>query len=192
MADLDAAVDEAPTPAVVSALVENHRRFLAFVRKRVGNHADAEEILQDAFAKGLTRLGEVRDEERAVAWFYRILRNAIVDHWRARGAAERGREALVREARTEAAPDAETEGEICRCFEPLLPTLKPEYAEMLRKVDLEGRRPIDVAAEQGLTPNATMVKLHRARRALRVRLEQACRTCAAHGCLDCTCRRDLA
>jgi len=185
---MTAPLDE-PSSRMVDALVENQRRFLAFLQKRVGNRTDAEEILQEAFAKGLTRAGEIRDAESAVAWFYRLLRNAVADHWRSRAAAEKGRTALARELSAEVPRDPETEGEICRCFEPLLPTLKPEYAEMLRKVDLEGRRPVDVAAEQGVTPNAAMVKLHRARRALRVRLEQACRTCATHGCLDCTCRR---
>jgi RNA polymerase sigma-70 factor (ECF subfamily) len=174
-------------PAVLAALVDNHRRFLAFLQKRVGTRGDAEDILQEAFARGLARAGEIRDEERAVAWFYRLLRNAVVDHWRTRAARDRGNQALARETIAEAAPDPEVEGEICRCFEALLPTLKPEYAEMLRAVDLGGRRPVEVAADQGLTPNAAMVTLHRARRALRARLEQSCRTCATHGCLDCTC-----
>ena len=35
---------------------------------------------------------------------------------------------------------------------------------------------------------ATMVRLHRARKALRLRLEETCRACADHGCLDCTCK----
>ena len=43
-------------------------------------------------------------------------------------------------------------------------------------------------AEDGITPNLAMVRLHRARRALRLRLEESCRACAAHGCLDCSCR----
>ena len=180
--------DTAPaSPAVTAALVENHRRFLAFVEKRVGSRADAEDILQAAFVKGLARAGAIRDDERAVAWFYRLLRNAIVDHWRERASAERAADTVAREAPA-VEPDAGTEGEICRCFEALLPALKPEYGAMLREVDLKGRRPVEVAAEQGITPNAAMVKLHRARRALRTRLEQACRTCADHGCLDCTCR----
>lgn len=173
-------------PAVVSALVENHRRFLAFLEKRVGSRADAEDILQAAFVKGLAHAGDIRDEERAMAWFYRLLRNAVVDHWRARAAADRALEAAARETPA-ADPDAATTGEICRCFEALLPALKPEYAAILRQVDLKGRRPVEVAAEQGITANTAMVRLHRARRALRTRLEQACRTCAEHGCLDCTC-----
>ena len=155
----------------------------------MGNRADAEEILQDAFVRSLAKAGDIRDEERAVAWFYRILRNAVVDHWRQREGLARQGEALARDptARTPTGPDAEAEGEICRCFEALLPTLKPEYAEILRRVDLQDQRPVDVAADQGISANAAMVKLHRARRALRLRLEQSCRTCATHGCLDCTC-----
>lgn len=180
-----------PSPAVLKSLLDNHRRFLGFLEKRVGNRADAEEILQEAFVRSLARAGDIRDDERAVPWFYRILRNAVVDHWRRRDAAARQGEALAREATREVLPDVEreTQGEICRCFEALLPTLKPEYAEILRRVDLQDERPVDVAAQQGITPNAAMVKLHRARRALRVRLEQSCRTCAAHGCLDCSCGR---
>jgi RNA polymerase sigma-70 factor (ECF subfamily) len=180
-----------PTPAVLESLLDNHRRFLGFLEKRVGNRADAEEILQEAFLRSLAKADDIRDDERAVPWFYRILRNAVVDHWRRRGAAVRRNEALAREATRQVLPDVEreTQGEICRCFEALLPTLKPEYAEILRRVDLQEERPVDVAAQQGITPNAAMVKLHRARRALRVRLEQVCRTCATHGCLDCSCGR---
>jgi RNA polymerase sigma-70 factor (ECF subfamily) len=178
-------------PAVIKILLDNHRRFLGFLGKRVGNRADAEEILQEAFVRGLGRAEDIRDDERAVPWFYRILRNAVVDHWRRRDATARQTEALAREATHEVLPDVEREmeGEICRCFEALLPTLKPEYAEILRRVDLQDERPVDVAADQGITPNAAMAKLHRARRALRVRLEQSCRTCATHGCLDCSCGR---
>ncbi len=61
-------------------LVENHRRFLSFLTPRVGNAADAEEILQAAFVKSAEKSGSILDEESVVAWFYRLLRNAVVDH----------------------------------------------------------------------------------------------------------------
>lgn len=170
----------------MAALLENRARFLSFLRKRVGSAEDAEDILQDALVRGIARSGDVRDEESAVAWFYRILRNAVADHWRARAADERGLQKAAREM-PEAAADPDAWGEVCRCFEPLLATLRPDQEALLRQVDLEGRRPVDVAAAEGVTPNAAMVRLHRARRALRERLEQTCRACAAHGCLDCTC-----
>lgn len=184
-----AEVVPAPSPAVVAALVENHRRFLAFLESRVGNRRDAEEILQAAFVRGLERGGEIRDEEKVVAWFYRVLRNALVDFWRSRGAEQKAEEALARELADEQVPPPELEQQLCGCFEPLLEALRPEYAEILRRVDLAGERPSDFASAAGLTANNAMVRLHRARKSLRERLVASCRTCADHGCLDCSCGR---
>lgn len=175
--------------ASVAALVDNHRRFLAFVERRVGDRAEAEEILQAAFVRGLEHAGEIRAEERAVAWFYRLLRNSIVDHWRRRAAGRRAEEALARELGDAVAPPPEIAAELCHCFEALLPALAPAHEEILRRVDLGGMRPVDFAAEAGISPNNAMVRLHRARKALRVRLVEACGTCAEHGCLDCRCGR---
>jgi RNA polymerase sigma factor (sigma-70 family) len=176
-----------PDAAVVAAWVENHRRFLAFLERRVESRAVAEEILQTAFVRGLEKTGEIRDAERAVAWFYRLLRNAIVDHYRARDSERRGLAALVQEIGDAVEPPPDIESEICRCFAALLPALRPEYAEILRRVDLEGARPADFARANGLTANNAMVRLHRARQALRADLQRSCRTCADHGCLDCSC-----
>ena len=78
-------------------------------------------------------------------------------------------------------------GRARRRFEALLPALRPEYADVLRRVDLAGERPAEVARALGLTANNAMVRLHRARKALRADLQRSCRTCADHGCLDCSC-----
>lgn len=172
---------------VLEALVENHRRFLAFVERRINDRATAEDILQQAFVKGLEHAAEIRDEERVVAWFYRILRNALADHWRGHAAELRALQGFSAEVEETVEPPAEVVAELCLCFEPLLETLKPEYAEILRRVDLGEVRPVDFASEVGITANNAMVRLHRARRALRKQLEQSCRTCATHGCLDCSC-----
>ncbi|MCP3103131.1 RNA polymerase sigma factor [Myxococcus sp. K15C18031901] len=172
--------------AVTRALVENHRQFLSFLERRVGDKAIAEELLQSAFVKSLEKGGAL-EGEGAVAWFYRLLRNALVDHYR-RQAAE-GR-ALAREAQEAQEPieDPELRRTVCACVGALLPTLKPEYAEMVRQVDLESRPVPEVAREAGITPNNAGVRLHRARQALKNQLERSCGACAAHGCLDCTCR----
>ncbi len=173
----------------VATLLADRARFLAFVAKRVGPD-DAEDVLQAALARAVVHAGDVRDDERVVAWFYRILRNAVADHFRAREAARRAHDAL----RAEPWPDPPTpddERTLCRCFEPLLGALPPDQARVLRRVDLEEARPVDVAAEDGVTPNTTMVRLHRGRRALRDRLLESCRACATHGCLDCSCRPAL-
>lgn len=174
------------SPAVVEALVGNHRRFLSFLERRVGSQALAEELLQSAYVRTLEKGGDLQDGESAVAWFYRLLRNALVDHYR-RNAAE-GR-ALEREAReaSEVGPDPELMETVCACIHDLLPALKPEYAEVVRQVDLQGRSIPEVAQESGITANNAGVRLHRARQALKKQLERSCGTCASHGCLDCSC-----
>jgi DNA-directed RNA polymerase specialized sigma24 family protein len=71
----------------------------------------------------------------------------------------------------------------------VLHRLKPEYADIVRAVELDERSIAHVANERGLTTNNATVRLHRARAALRRRLVEVCGACSEHGCLDCTCRR---
>lgn len=177
--------ESSQSPEVVAVLVENHRRFLSFLERRVGSREVAEDILQDAFVRGLTRADQLRDQESIVAWFYRTLRNAIVDHWR-RTAAERKVFDDAEEG-VEPAADPELMNTVCACASALLETLKPEYAEALRRVDLDGV-PVNVFAEEkSVTANNASVRLFRAREALRRQVVRSCGTCAEHGCLDCSC-----
>src|SRR6266849_6813692 len=70
---------------VMALLVENRRAFLSFLENRVGHREVAEDVLQEAFARSLDRV-PLESEESAVAWFYRVLRNAVLDHYRRAGA----------------------------------------------------------------------------------------------------------
>lgn len=175
-------------PDVVRVLVDNHRRFLDFLKRRVGSRETAEDILQDAFVRGLDRAGTVRDEKAIVPWFYQLLRNAVVDHQRRRGAEDR---ALAYTAGTtdesEPGPDEALQNEVCACVSALVKTLKPEYAAAIERVDLEGASVATFAREVGITSNNAAVRLHRAHEALRIQLRRSCGTCATHGCLDCDC-----
>ncbi len=175
---------------VVAVLVENHRKFLAFLERRVGSREVAEDILQDAFVRGLASAAAVRDERSIVAWFYRTLRNALVDHWRKRAAEGRAvQSAALLAEDTVAGVDAELESTVCDCATSLLATLKPEFADALRSVDLSGQSVRAFAEHAGITPNNASVRLFRGRKALLEQLQRSCGTCAEHGCLDCDCSR---
>lgn len=191
MGDQEAASEEttdgsAPLTAdLVAALVANHRDFLTFVQRRVGERARAEEILQDAFVRSLDKLDTVRDS--VVGWFYRVLRNAIIDDQRRRAAASRRLEVLDDEH--EPASDVELRDVVCKCVSELAGTLKPEYASALRRIELDGVAVKDYAAEAGISVSNAGVRVFRAREALRKQVARSCGTCADHGCLDCTCDR---
>ena len=160
--------------------------FTDFVRGRVGDPHLAADVVQDCLLKAVKSARHLRDDESATAWFYRILRHAIIDLYRRRSSSQAALDRL--EMELNAPPDAEEERIACACLESMIPTLKPEYAELIRRLDLAEEAAEAVAAALGLNANNLRVRHHRARQQLRERLEQTCRMCAKHGCLDCTCR----
>ena len=78
--------------------------------------------------------------------------------------------------------------EFCKCMDGLINTLKPEYAAVIREVDLKEHSVAEVAKDLKATANNITVRLHRAHQQLRERLEQTCQLCSKHGCLNCSCR----
>src|SRR5688500_17043732 len=144
---------ESTANPVVLRLQANHRRFLDFLTARVGSRADAEEILQDAFVRSIQKAGDIRDDESSVAWFYRLLRNAVIDYHRRKASGSRTLESYSREA-AEADPglDADLERAVCECVNDLIPDLKPEYADLIRRVDLNGTDVTAAANALGITP----------------------------------------
>ena len=171
----------------LSAMAENRTAFLSFLERRVGHHETAEDLLQESFARSMDRL-PLEPEESVTAWFYRVLRNGVIDHYRRRGASERAL-ASLRNEHEEAPPEPSPDERdaVCRCVARLSETLKPEYAQALRRVDVDGVSVRDFASEAAITPNNAAVRLFRARETLRKRVVRWCGSCAERGCVDCSC-----
>jgi RNA polymerase sigma-70 factor (ECF subfamily) len=167
-------------------LLQQRSKIISYIRARVDDPDLSEDVFQDSLLKVLQHAGDLHDAERLVPWFYRIVNNAIADYYRQKGLAARYQPRLALEAELNAEPDERAA--LCACFQDLLPTLKPEYAALIRRLDLDEAEPKQVAGALGLTRNNLKVRHHRARQALRQRLEETCRMCAEHGCLDCTCQ----
>ena len=67
----------------VRQLVDEHYQSLyRYAYRLSGSAADADDLTQEAFAKALTRLGQLREPDRAKAWLFRILRNAYLHRMR--------------------------------------------------------------------------------------------------------------
>lgn len=175
--------------ALVQHLLIHRDTLLAYVRRKVSSHDLAEDLLQDSLLKALRAAPGLRDKDRLLPWFYAIVDNAITDSYRRGAVASRVFTPFDQSPHDPAAPDAEEEQFLCECFRALLPTLKPDYADLIESLDLRGEEPARAAHRLGLSSDTLKVRRHRARRALRKKLEEACRTCARHGCLDCDCQR---
>lgn len=176
---------------VIQPLVEHEPAFRAFLRRRVNDAALAEDLLQQSFVRAIEHHHALHRNESVVPWFYRILRHAITDYHRSQASDVRKHEAflhkLTASGEDKAAPPDDVKPTICACLDKLLPAIRPNYAELIRRIDLEGESPQAVAQELRITPNNLTVRLHRARQALRAGLEESCGICSKHGCLNCAC-----
>lgn len=175
-------------PTVPNPLLDLRRQFLHFLERRVRDRAVAEDILQSAYARALAASGQLRANESSVAWFYRILRNALIDHYRRRAAESAALDRWARELEKESSLEPQLEETTCACIAGALALLTPAYADLLRNVDLGGISLSAFAKGQGITAGNAAVRAHRARTALRKQLIRCCGTCAEHGCLECKCR----
>lgn len=179
-------VVSAPTADVVATFVANHREFLGFLERRVGSRAIAEEILQEAFVRGMGRV-MADNEQSVIAWFYRTLRNAAVDYHRRHRTANKALDAFAAETADHTEPDAELREAVCQCVGRLAETLKPEYATAIKRIEVDGLSVKDYASEAGISSGNAAVRVFRAREALRAQVKRSCGTCAEHGCLECSC-----
>lgn len=178
----------APRPeAPLLELLEHRAEFLGFLTRRLGDPAAAEDLLQAAFTRALEKNGQIQNAESVLAWFYRMLRNSLVDHYRRDNARSRAHEQFVSEAPV--SYETEIEANLCTCIGGVVQALKPEYRTVLERIDLGSEWIADFAQAEGTSTNNASVRLHRARRAAAKKLTQLCGACADHKCLDCTCKR---
>lgn len=174
-------------PALAAVLADVHNDFLRFLKRSLGNLTDAEEVMQQFYLRVLRKSADLRRQTSARGWLRRVLMSVLSDY---RRSFVRRRRAETDFALKEAAippTEEDIDAFVCMCLHKLLPVLKPEYAEVLRLVDLENVSRTAVADRLKLSSNAATVRLHRARLAMRQALELTCETCPVHGYLDCGC-----
>jgi RNA polymerase sigma-70 factor (ECF subfamily) len=176
------------TAVVAQALKEAHQRCLGYLRRRLGSLEEAHEVMQAFMIRALAQADSLRDPASVRGWLSRLLHTSIADHQR-NAARRRQRETIMSPEffDSSAVTDAELDAAVCACLHPLIATLKPEQAELIRRIDLNEEPHAVVAADLGLSRGHLAVRLHRARQALKQRLVTMCRTCPEHGFLDCNC-----
>lgn len=190
--DTNSVVSAATSDAAVrQELVTTHRELRAFLRRRLGDTGEADEVLQNFAVTALSRSWSLRDVTSVRAWLGRILATTLVDHYRRRATARRVHAPEeVADIDRLAAPDGDIDEAICECLHTLLPTLRPMYAAAIRRLDILGESRDGVATELGVSVNSLTVRLHRARKAMRDRLEAMCLTCPEHGYFSCRCEQE--
>lgn len=166
------------TPALQNrfqALVLPHvDRLMSFAYRRLGNRADAEDVVQDSFVRAWVNFGELRDEACVRPWLYRIVRSVLSDFHDRRGRREilaptmhldDAREDLA--ASEEPGPferlvDSITTGQVYEA----LRMLPESFAVAVELHDIEGFRYHEIAEITGVPLGTVMSRIYRGRKLL--------------------------
>lgn len=158
-------------------------RLKNFIRKRVADEADVEDILQDVFSELLEAYHLMQPIGQVSAWLFRVAQNRITDLFRKRKTEAR---AKLPESEDEEemlgldgllpSPEAGPEAAYARSvlleeLETALEELPAEQREVFIAHELEGRNFKQLSAETGVGMNTLLGRKHYAVLHLRKRLQ---------------------
>ena len=160
-------------------------RLRGFIRRRVADEADAEDILQDVFAEFVATYRLMQPVEHAGAWLFRVAKNRITDLFRRRRTEARGKPPRRQEDEEDAmldldellpTPEAGPEALYLRVLlldelDAALAELPEEQQEALTAHELEGKSFKQLAEETGESVNTLLSRKHYAVKFLRKRLQ---------------------
>jgi RNA polymerase sigma factor (sigma-70 family) len=166
---------------ISEAFARERDRLWRFIRSRVPNEADAEDVLQDVFSELVEAERLMQPLQQAGAWLFRVARNRIIDRFRkhATEAVQSFPEAEGGEARflddllpgQDASPEAAYAREVLlEELDAALGELTEDQREVFVAHELEGRSFRELAEATGLPVNTLLSRKHYAVMHLRRRL----------------------
>lgn len=170
---------------IAHAIEAEQARLKNFIRRRVPDARDVEDILQDVFYELVEAYRMMKPIEHVSAWLYRVARNRITDLFRRKRPETSTNEAAAGDAdddetlrledllpSPEAGPEAAYAREVLiEELDAALGELPVEQRQVFVAHEIEGRSFKDLAQETGLSVNTLILRKHYAVRHLRERLE---------------------
>ena len=159
------------------AFEAERRRLLAFIRRRIPEKIDAEDLLQDVFYELLEAYRLMKPIAHSGAWMMQVARNRITDAFRSgRKQATEGADQRILEdllpARN-AGPDAlYARGVLLTEIEDALGDLPASQREVFLAHEIDGRSFAEISAETGVSVNTLLSRKHYAVKRLRARLQR--------------------
>lgn len=151
-----------------------HQALLGFIKSKVNNHHDAEDILQNVFLKIATGINDLSRSEKLQSWIYTIARNSITDYYRKA-------DYRTTIASTDDVPDVfaleeyndATKGLDC-CLLNFMHQLPEEYKDIIIDVEMHGVKQKDLAAKYNLAYPSIRSRVQRGREKFKELLLACC------------------
>jgi RNA polymerase sigma factor (sigma-70 family) len=165
-------------------IAEERSRLRNFIRRRVPNEADVEDVLQEVFYELIGAYGLMEPVQRWSAWMFRVARNRIIDLFRKKRLEAFGGDSVTASGEEEAlrledvltSPAAGPAEAYARTvlleeLEEALDELPPEQREVFIAHEIEGHSFKEIAARTGVRVNTLLSRKHYAVVHLRHRLQ---------------------
>jgi RNA polymerase sigma-70 factor (ECF subfamily) len=164
---------EKPLPSLEQLASELSGPLFGYLRKMLGNGADADDVLQDTLMRMASSLPTLEKTTAVRSWAFRIASNLAIDHIR-----RNKRATLVEFTETDDPDDDQEDGlvlnEMSACVREVIDGLPPDYRAAIVLFNLEGKSVSETAEILGISVGATKVRIHRARKRLRDALNREC------------------
>ncbi|ABD71341.1 sigma-24 (FecI-like) [Rhodoferax ferrireducens T118] len=154
---------------LTTAWTAHENELRGWLRRRVGNAALADDLLQDLFLKALRQGERFCAIENARAWLFEVARNTLADHMRVAHPMVALPDDLVAPVE-----DDDTVDTLTACLPRVLSELSPDDREAITLCDLQGMAQADFAKAKGLSLSAAKSRVQRARLRLRAQMSQVC------------------
>jgi len=145
-----------------------------YIRTRIANAADAEDVLQEVFIRVHRQLSTLRDTSKLQGWVYRIARNAIIDNLRTLKS-RREHAASPEDGVDIAKPSGSEALDLTPTLRRMVDELPGHYRDALIRHEFEGQPIRSLATSLGISETATKSRVRRARMLIRQMLDQCCR-----------------
>jgi RNA polymerase sigma-70 factor (ECF subfamily) len=146
-------------------------RLGAFIRSRVRDDADAEDILQEVFIRIHRHLCCQPDWDKPPSWIYQIARHLIIDHYRRRRELVELPEDLPAEPDL---PEDDPEAALALSLKEMVDELPEPYRQALLLTEYQGLSQKQLAESQGISLSGAKSRVQRARQRLRNMLLECC------------------
>jgi RNA polymerase sigma factor (sigma-70 family) len=156
---------------IAEVVAREQARLRNFIRRRVADPRDADDILQDVFSALVEANRLLMPIDHITGWLFRAARNRIVDVFRMKKPESLGDDELLLPSRDAGPDEAYVRSALLDELESAIDELPAEQRDVFVAHELEGRSFKEIAAATGVGINTLLSRKRYAVQRLRVRLQ---------------------
>ena len=142
-----------------------------FIKKRITEPKDVEDILHDALYKAQRNINNLRQNTKLTSWLFQIVRTSIIDFYRQRSTPVELDDSIIS---NEEEPEDNHNKAMAKCLKDMINQLPEKYRAALELTELEGISQVELAQHLGLSKSGAKSRVQRGKHLLKALLLKCC------------------